>query len=56
MPDPHGVVAEHDWLIANIDRSDLFDADEWIHDLLDGAVVVAKNEVDLLTTDLLPVG
>ena len=55
MPGPHGVVAEYDGLIANIDLSDLFDPDELVHDLLDAKVVVANNEIDLLTMDLLPV-
>ena len=55
MPDSHRVVAEHDGLIANVDLGDFFDPDELVHDVFDDAVVVAKNEVDLLAANLLPV-
>jgi hypothetical protein len=55
MPYLHRVVAEHAGLIANVDLGDFLYPAEWVYDLLHDAVVVTKNEVDLLAADLLSV-
>lgn len=56
MPDPHRVVEAHDGLIANLISATSLTRTNWstVHDLLDATVAVAKNEMDLLTMDVLP--
>ena len=55
MPDPHGVVAEHDYLTVEFHFGELLPPPELGRDLLGASIVIAFDEKDVLTPNALGV-